>query len=191
VTGLLGTSQLAGALRYALVAVEPVTAAQLTEPTPCRGWDLRALLLHMSDSLAAIGEGLCAGRVSLDPPDAGPVGDPVAAVTRGASQLLARCKAGPAQVGAPTPEGDVLIAGCPLTTGLLCSVGAIEIAMHAWDVSQACCTGRPIPEQLAGELLRTAAELIYPDERAPQFALPRHVPVTASASDRLAGFLGR
>jgi uncharacterized protein (TIGR03086 family) len=193
---VVSTGQLAAALRYAIGTVEPVMAEQLTAPTPCRMWDLRSLLLHACDSLSAMTEGLCAGRVRLDPPaperaGAEPAGNPVGAFTRRAGLLLARCEeilAGPARAAG---AAEVLIADCPLTADLLCTVGAIEIAVHGWDVSQACGACRPIPERLAAELLLAAAELICPDERVPQFALPCRVPATASASDRLAAFLGR
>jgi uncharacterized protein (TIGR03086 family) len=188
------TGQLAAALRYAIGAVAPVTGRELTAPTPCLAWDLQALLAHACDSVGAVTEGLCAGRVRLDPPvperaAADPAGNPAAAFARRAGLLLARC-----EESRPRPDraaADVLIAGCPIRADLLCTVGAIEIAVHGWDVSQACGARRPIPEPLAAGLLLAAAELICPDERAPQFALPRSVPATASASDRLVAFLGR
>ena len=186
------TTQLAAALRYAIGTVAPVTAEQLTAPTPCTEWDLRALLLHACDSLSALTEGLCEGRVDLDPPASQRgAAEPGAAFTRRAGLLLARCEADLAAPDSDAAPADVLIAGCPLALGLLRTVGAIEIAVHGWDVSQACGSGRPIPERLAADLLIAAMELICPDERAPQFALPRPVRATASASDRLAAFLGR
>lgn len=186
------TGQLAAALRYAIGTVVPIKAEQLSAPTPCREWDLGALLLHACDSLCAVTEGLSAGQVRLDPPamERRAV-DPAAAFTRQADLLLARCEADFAASAHATAAEDVLIAGCPLAADLLFTVGAIEIAVHGWDVSQACGTREPIPGWLAGELLLAAAELICPDERAPQFALPRRVPASASASDRLTAFLGR
>jgi hypothetical protein len=150
------------------------------------------LLLHARDSICAVTEGLSAGRVRLDPPalEQGTAG-PAAAFTRQAGLLLARCESGLAGPASPAGQAAVLIAGCPLEADLLCTVGAIEIAVHGWDVSQACGSGAPIPDRLAAGLLLAATELICPDERAPQFALPRPIPATASASDRLAAFLGR
>jgi uncharacterized protein (TIGR03086 family) len=191
-----GAARLAAALRYAIGAVAPVAAEQLTAPTPCSAWDLRALLLHSCDSLAAVTEGLCAGQVRLDPPAAEDcairtAGNPVGAFTRRAGLLLARCEPDYAGPASQAGDGDVLIAGCPLAADLLCTVGALEIAVHGWDVSQATGASWPIPSRLAGDLLQAAVDLICPDERAPQFWLPRRVPDTASASDRLVAFLGR
>ncbi|HEY2312453.1 MAG TPA: maleylpyruvate isomerase N-terminal domain-containing protein, partial [Streptosporangiaceae bacterium] len=54
-------------ISYALRAVLAVTPELLSRPTPCRGWDLRMLLRHASESVAAISEGIEAGRVGLDP----------------------------------------------------------------------------------------------------------------------------
>jgi Mycothiol maleylpyruvate isomerase N-terminal domain len=62
-----GHELLAGALLYALRTVPLVTGELLTAPTPCRDWDVRQLLLHACDSVAAVAEGLHTGRVGLDP----------------------------------------------------------------------------------------------------------------------------
>jgi len=178
-----GPGQLAAALRYAIGTVEPVTADQLAAPTPCRDWELGALLMHACDSAAAVAEALAGGVVRLEA--AAAVGaEPRRGFLDRARRLLTRCEC-------QTGTGTVLIGGCPMATDLLCTVGAIEIAVHGWDVSQACGSRRPVPEPLAAALLPAARDLICPDERAPQFALPRRVAATASASDRLTAFLGR
>ena len=61
-------------ISYALGVVLAVTPELLPRPTPCREWDLRTLLRHACESLAAFGEGIEAGRVGLDPAaeDGGP-----------------------------------------------------------------------------------------------------------------------
>ncbi|MDR2986816.1 MAG: maleylpyruvate isomerase N-terminal domain-containing protein, partial [Nocardiopsaceae bacterium] len=62
------------ALRYALRMTEPVTAELLALPTPCRGWDLRTLLLHAADSVSALAEGFDTGCIGLSEPGSyGPV----------------------------------------------------------------------------------------------------------------------
>ena len=42
------------ALHYALAVTEGVTPELMPRPTPCRGWDLRMLLMHAAESLAAL-----------------------------------------------------------------------------------------------------------------------------------------
>jgi uncharacterized protein (TIGR03086 family) len=190
-------STLASALRYAISAVEPVTPELLRRPTPCRGWDLGMLLAHACDSVAAIGEGVTGGVIALAPAADLPAdprhdflgraarpADPRQHFLGQASRLLARCEHEPG-------HGVVLVGGCPLAGGLLTAIGAIEIAMHGWDVSQARGASLPIPESLAGHLLPAARTLLCAGDRAQLFGPPQRVGATASASDQLAAFLGR
>jgi uncharacterized protein (TIGR03086 family) len=194
-----GDELLAGALRYALRTVPLVTAEQLTAPTPCRDWDLRQLLLHACDSVAALTEGLCAGRVCLEPQLWPSPADPAGAFSVAARRLLVRCETAPGPADSAHPgaadegasDGIVSIGDCPLAVRLLSCTGAVEIAVHAWDVGQACGGRWPIPEPLAGLLLLTAEALVGDDERPGLFAAPVQVPAAASAGDRLAAFLGR
>ncbi len=66
-----GARLLEPSISYALSVVLAVRPELLSRPTPCRGWDLRMLLRHASESLAAIGEGIESGHVGLDPAAAG------------------------------------------------------------------------------------------------------------------------
>src|SRR5205807_4065331 len=85
-----GARLLEPSISYALGVVLAVTPELLSRPTPCRGWDLRMLLRHASESLAAIGEGIEAGRVGLDPTAEGGdlAADPARAFRDRAGQLL-------------------------------------------------------------------------------------------------------
>jgi uncharacterized protein (TIGR03086 family) len=194
-----GDELLAGALRFALRTVPLVTAEQLTAPTPCRDWDLRQLLLHACDSVAALTEGLWAGRVCLDPQLWPSPADPVGAFSAAARRLLLRCETAPGPADSAdrgtaaegASDGIISIGGCPLAVHLLRCTGAVEIAVHAWDVGQSCGGRWPIPEPLAGLLLPAAEALVGDDERPGLFAAPVQVPAAASAGDRLAAFLGR
>jgi uncharacterized protein (TIGR03086 family) len=188
-----GTDTLERAVSYALGAVAAITPGQLPQPTPCRGWDLRMLLLHAGDSLAALAEGLGGGRVSLRPADAGPGGtadrggtaDPAQAFRAGASRLL----------GAYSRAGQgrflVTVGGYPMAASVMVVAGALEIAVHGWDISRACGQCQPIPGPLASDLLQVAPLLVDCDGRYPLFAPPVRVPAAAGPSDRLAAFLGR
>ncbi|MFI0454308.1 TIGR03086 family metal-binding protein [Actinomadura sp. 6N118] len=178
---------LEGAIGFALEAVEDVTTAALARPTPCRGWNLRMLFLHVNDSLDALCEGIDRGTVMLFPdgePDV-PDTDLVAAFQDRARRLLA------AWTGDGGPGHVVTVAGCPMRAGAMASTGAMEIAVHGWDVSRACGKDRPIPPELARHLLRVAPMVARDDVRHGLFAPPVAVPPEASPSDRLVGFLGR
>ncbi|MDP9319453.1 MAG: hypothetical protein M3O94_10385 [Actinomycetota bacterium] len=41
------------------------------------------------------------------------------------------------------------VGGCPVPSSLVTGAGAIEVAVHGWDVAVACGQQRPLPEQLA------------------------------------------
>ena len=56
------------------VSLRLVTPEAMSNPTPCQRWDLRALLLHMNDSLLALHEAIAAEHVELEP--AADHGDP-------------------------------------------------------------------------------------------------------------------
>ena len=182
-----GARLLEPSIGYAVGAVLAVTPELLPRPTPCRGWDLRMLLRHASESLAAIGEGIEAGRVGLYPAaeDGDLAADPAEAFRDRASQLL------DAWTSPGHRRQDVEIAGCPLAAGILAAAAALEVAVHGWDISRACGQRQPIPPALATSLLGIATALVPRTGRHPLFAAPVTVPATAAPSDRLAAFLGR
>ncbi len=174
-------------ISYALGVVLAVTPELLSRPTPCREWDLRMLLRHASESLAAIGEGIEAGRVGLYPAaeNGDLAADPARAFRDRACQLLDAWTS-------PRHQRQVIeIAGCPLAASVMAAAAALEVAVHGWDISRACGQGQPIPRALAIDLLAIAQVLVPCTGRHPLFAAPVTVAATAGPSDRLAAFLGR
>src|SRR4051812_3508278 len=93
-----GTALLERAVGYTLGALRLVTPDSLANPTPCTAWDLRDLLAHMNDSLAAVQEAADLGDVLLEGralrPD--PRVDPVGALRDRACGMI----------GAWTKQGD-------------------------------------------------------------------------------------
>ena len=182
---------LTGAVRYALSAALLVTPQRLPLPTPCAGWDLRTLLYHLGDSMDALSEGLYTGFVL---PDAAAGGDgagsggpgaPVAVLSQCAGTLLC------ASAAAGSAERRVAVGDRELTTGLITLTGAVEIAVHGWDISVTCGGTGTIPPALASDLLPVAALLAPRGTRAGLFADPVPVAETAGPGDRLVAFLGR
>jgi uncharacterized protein (TIGR03086 family) len=182
-----GARLLEPSISYALGAALAVTPELLSRPTPCREWDLRMLLRHACESLAAFGEGIEAGRVGPDPaPDDGTLpADPARAFRDRAGQLLDAWTS-------PGHQRQVIdIAGCPLAASVMAATAALEIAVHGWDISRACGQRQPIPRALATSLLTIAPVLVPRTGRHPLFAAPVNLAATASPSDRLTAFLGR
>jgi uncharacterized protein (TIGR03086 family) len=85
----------------------------------------------------------------------------------------------------------VPIGGRTLPVSVLTSAGAVEIAIHGWDVARACGQPRPIPPRLAQELLVLASLLVRRADRPVRFAPPVTLPPEATPSDHLVAFLGR
>jgi uncharacterized protein (TIGR03086 family) len=145
------------------------------------------LLRHASESVAALGEGIEAGCVGLDPAaeDGDVAVDPARAFRDRAGQLLDAWTS-------PGHQRQVTeIAGCPLAASVMAAAAALEVAVHGWDISRACGQRQPIPRALATALLVIAPVLVPRTGRHPLFAAPVTVPAMAGPSDRLAAFLGR
>jgi uncharacterized protein (TIGR03086 family) len=178
-----GVTLLERAINYTLGCLTLVDRNNLTAPTPCRGWDVYTLLRHLGDSLDALSEAFQLGEVGLDGLAEDPMPGPLTGVRNGASRLLGACVAG----GADT----ITVAGQPLTTGILSGTGAVEIAVHGWDLASACGQDRPIPAGLAEELLDLAPLFVHDADRPGRFADPVLVTSLADPGDRLVAFLGR
>jgi uncharacterized protein (TIGR03086 family) len=182
-----GARLLEPSVSYALGVVLTVTPEFLSRSTPCREWDLRMLLRHACESLAAFGEGIETGRVGLDPAaeDQDLAADPARTFRDRARQLL------DAWTGSGRQRQVVDIAGCPLAASVMAGAAALEVAVHGWDISRACGQRQPIPRALAVDLLGIAPVLVPRAGRHPLFAAPVALAATAGPSDRLAAFLGR
>ncbi|GHF47338.1 uncharacterized protein (TIGR03086 family) [Amycolatopsis bartoniae] len=177
-----GLDLLERAVGYTLGNLRLVSAAHLSRPTPCAGWTLAQLLAHLDDSLLALHEAADLGHVTLDVPEV--AGDPVLGLRARATGLLA------AWTAAEAPD-RVDVGGALLTSGILTTAGAFEVAVHGWDVAQACGSPRPLPEPLAEDLLAVAPLLLPEADRPGRFAPAVPVPPFAGASDHLLAFTGR
>ena len=181
--------RLVQAVSYADAVLDAVTPQLLVQPTPCRAWNLRMLLEHAGESLAALYEGFTVSRVSVSPPQAAISGPSDAAAL--VSDLRARAVALLDASAAADDGAQVTIGGEAMPLGCLCTAGALEITVHAWDISQTCGQRLPIPDEAATDLLAEALLLVPSLGRYPLFAPPAPVPQGSTASDRLTAYLGR
>jgi uncharacterized protein (TIGR03086 family) len=181
----------AGAIRYALGVCASLTPGEMSRPTPCTQWDLGTLLAHLSESMADLEAGLRTGQLGLapadprdpiEPPQTAP-GDPVEILRDRAAELLC------ATYCSGTPGQFVTVGALPVPAGVVACTGAVEIAVHGWDVAAARGCYCPIPASLATRLLGLCPLLIAGREGL--FAVPVEVPGQASPGDKLVGFLGR
>ncbi|WP_433438540.1 maleylpyruvate isomerase family mycothiol-dependent enzyme [Nonomuraea sp. CA-141351] len=202
-----GVALLERAIDYALGSLRIVTPATLCRATPCAGWNLQHLLDHMADSLQTLNDA-ATGRISpprenrvsggacdtaggrISPPPVGGVSrgagrNPALLVRDGATEVLGLWS------GTLTGNGMIAIADRHLTSPMVAAAGAIEIAVHGWDVARACGEQRPIPSLMAEELLDLAQLFVTGSDRPHRFAPRVTVPPHAPAQDRLLAYLGR
>lgn len=186
-----GVALLERALCYALGQLHAVTSADLARPTPCSEWDLRGLLLHMDNSLIALQEGLDLAWIG---PEASGEAEPAYGPADSAISLVGRLRGHASRMLGALAEaggGLVWVGGLPVPMGIVTSAGAVDVAVHGWDVARACGRAQPIPERLATEMLEISPLLVTCADRPALFAPPVPVPHLASASDRLVAYLGR
>jgi uncharacterized protein (TIGR03086 family) len=176
------TGLLAGALRYALSVCALVKRAELGSPTPCAEWDVGALLSHLGESMGDLEAALRTGSLGEPGPAPDADGDLLGMLRDRAAGLLWACHDG-------SPERFVAVGGLPLPAGLVACTGAVEIAVHGWDVSAALGRGGAIPPRLASRLLALCPLLVASREGLFAAAVP--IAPEASPADRLLGYLGR
>src|SRR5215469_3891772 len=188
----VGLALLKRAVGFAVACAGEVTPRQLANPTPCPGWDLRALLAHVNESTQVLREAISSGRVgrtASHPADRVEIEsprdtDPASAFRSEAVLLLGVCAACRA-------EQQVTIDDRYLTAGLVAATGAVELAVHGWDISAACGRPRPIPPILASDLLEVAPLIVNGATRPGLFGEPVRVRPFARPGDRLVAMLGR
>jgi len=184
-----GIRLLERALAYTSESLSLVTAASLDRRTPCVEWDVGQLLTHMNDSLLALHEAIAIGQVNLAPVPEVALGarlDAAGLVTalrdRGCRMMGAWAVGG--------ADGPVAVGDAPLSSGIVTAAGALEVAIHGWDVAAAHGRPRPIPTPLADELLDLAPLLVADADRPGRFGAPLPV-VGAGPGAWLLAFLGR
>ncbi|WP_214321311.1 maleylpyruvate isomerase N-terminal domain-containing protein [Nonomuraea sediminis] len=74
---------------------------------------------------------------------------------------------------------------------IVAGIGAIEVAVHGWDVASACGRPRPIPPRMAEELLDLVPLFVTAADRPHRFAFPTTLPPRPTPSDHLLTYLGR
>jgi len=164
--------------------------SSLSLPTPCSEWDLGQLLMHMDESLVAIGEAAELGHVAVDPqprPSQPRPEEPAQLVDRIVQRACSTRTAWQQRLtSAPVGVGDLA-----LGRDTVALVGALEIAVHGWDVATATGQPRPLPEDLAVRLHDVALAVVTPDGRGNRFGPAVSAPSSAPASTRLLAHLGR
>lgn len=175
------------AARYLFQNLLLVREADLAAPTPCREWDLRRLLRHVRASLAEVADVLAAR--DFDGVTGWAAGsDPVGAVRAAIVDFVLAARA----LAAPDlTDRWCEIQGRRVPAKTVVHVGAIEMAVHAWDIAQACGLDRPVPSGIASALLWVSPPLARAGLAGHVFAEPLPAPATATPSEQLLALFGR
>ncbi|ACU72551.1 hypothetical protein Caci_3649 [Catenulispora acidiphila DSM 44928] len=104
------------------------------------------------------------------------------------TERLVRIRAAALQHGGPDL---VLVGGRPLTCDTVAAIGAVEIAVHSWDIARACGRILPLPDAPAAELLELSSLIVDGAGRRGLFASAVTAPPQAGPGDRLIALLGR
>ena len=185
-----GFAILERAMSYTLGSLALVTPARMPAPTPCDRWDLRRLLRHMDESLYALHEAMAAGHLDLaagapvDGDYGDPRRDPVSALRTRACRMMGAW----ADPRGPT---SITIGDVGMPAGVLAVAGAVEVAVHGWDVAQSCGGDRPLPRSLAAALLGPARLFVDEGDRPHRFGPVGAVLPEAGPHEQLLGHLGR
>jgi uncharacterized protein (TIGR03086 family) len=177
------------AVTLSIDLLAPVTAEDLSRPTPCAGWDLADLIAHMTAQhrgFAAAAAGHGADPQAWRPV---PADDPVAGYRTAAADVL---------TAFATAEGTLFTMPeiTPRTIPARMAVGfhLVDYVVHGWDVAVA----RGVPFDPAPELVAATLPiaLAVPDDDqrlSPGAPFRPAVPVTEAATslERLLGALGR
>ncbi|SEN14333.1 TIGR03086 family metal-binding protein [Nonomuraea pusilla] len=200
---MLGLSLLERAVDYTQGSLRVVTRTALCRPTPCAGWTLGTLLAHLDDSLRALREAADGDVALAGRPSARAARTPLLVRDTVADVLTAWRhpfhtqgeRDGTVEAGEPGAVaqscGGVGVGDRWLSRPVVAAVGAMEVAVHGWDVAAACGEPRPMPDPLAEELLDLAPLFVAPADRPGRFAPAVQVMPYASAHDRLLAYLGR
>jgi uncharacterized protein (TIGR03086 family) len=179
------------AICYTQQSMDAVVTGFGPLPTPCSDWDLHDLLVHVNDSLTVLQQGVELGfidhyllRDGLDE-CRDPTSVLVTTFQARARRLLHAC------ADAAQSDGRIAVGGLPIAPALVMVSGAVEIAVHGWDISVACGHHHPIPATLALGMLSLSQLVVDSWMRESLFNAPVPVSPLASPSDQLVAFLGR
>jgi uncharacterized protein (TIGR03086 family) len=184
---------LVDAERRLVELVESLAPGDLRRPTPCAGWDVRALLSHTLAGIeifASTVDGLPAPTQEQMFSGTDLIGDDPLGVARRATIRSQR-----AWADLDEPERKLTTILGVLPAGEMLSISAFATIVHGWDIATA--TGQAALE-LPVELLAHASAVSHayvPDLRAVEdsslFKPEAPVPANSTATQELMAFLGR
>lgn len=165
-------------------ALAGVSDEEAGRATPCAGWVLTDLLVHMVDTLEVVTE-LSLGRMA----DVGPPPTSTRPSVLADHLSVLGCALLEGWLRGP-PPGALAVGERRLEPEVAVEVSALEIAVHGWDVAQARGLASPFPPLLAAALLPVAVRRVPRVGRGGHFAAPL-TPAATDPATLLLAHLGR
>jgi uncharacterized protein (TIGR03086 family) len=180
---------LSRALDQTADVIAGVRPEQAALPTPCRSWDVRALVGHVVDEVNQFALVTAGGKREVPAPDA--LGDDWHGDFREAADALLTAWRQPGSLDRTQrlPMGEVTA---------IWTVGQqiTELAVHSWDIAKATGQSTDLDPEVGRQALQWGHEHLRPEFRGDesigyQIAPEVEVPDDAPLYDRLAAFGGR
>lgn len=180
---------LARALDQAGAVIAKIRPEQAALPTPCRSWDVRALVNHLVDEvhqLAMVTQGGKRNHLGIDM-----IGDDWVGAYRAAADELMAAWQQPGALERPhsLPFGEV---------PAMWAVGQhiTELVMHSWDIAKATAQQTDLDPELGQVALQWGKDNLKPEFRGDEadgYHIGPEVPVPDDAPlyDKIAAFGGR
>lgn len=166
--------------------VAALDAGDLARPTPCTGWDVRALLNHVLGNNHLYAEAVTGAPVDWAVRDRDRVGDdPAAAYADSAATATAAFAAADLDAQVDMPFGR-------LPAAQAVAVHFVDVLAHGWDLAVALDRDAALDPELASAALDIVA--FYPPDvfgTPVFFAEQQPVAADATPGERLVALLGR
>lgn len=165
---------LADALKVTEQIIAGVGPEQVDLATPCTQYDVRQLVDHLVGFATSFADKASGVTPAADPAATKAGADPGADYHRASERLVDGYRDAPEDA---TPVGVVLM----------------ETITHGWDLAKATGQPTPYPEEPVAAALSAGEGMLSPEYRGDDkpFGDEVQVPQSASALDRLVGFMGR
>jgi uncharacterized protein (TIGR03086 family) len=165
---------LARALDQTSAVLAAIKPSQLTDPTPCRDWDVAHLVGHLvadPRNLLAMARGdQVDWSAQPEPPRSGWTEE----FRSGADDLLDHWRS----LGGEAPAAQI-------------DWQTAEFAVHTWDLAQATGWSAPLDPAVAECGFAFMSNALTPDNRGAAFGAEQPAPAEAGPYERLAAFAGR
>jgi uncharacterized protein (TIGR03086 family) len=181
------------AANLASAPLRAVTADQLTAPTPCGDYDVRALIDHLA--WAAVLSQRAATRMPLEHDwsslTPAPFLDGVPVEQWAAAVPAELDTAADAWADPAAWEGQTLIGPTEMPADMVGPMMLAEFVLHGWDLAQAIGAPYDVPADLGQAVLAAVQPLASMGRDGGWYGPEVPVPADASAFDRALGLTGR